>query len=179
MDQVHLYFNRAHNPPGQPDLVQEWFIGKALQHYNTIVRTNPELVDIILHEKLLSEYQKLRNSTQTSLSARVVSLMVFDDSSVRKIAPELDQVTVKDPLSGAILLNWDEFTIDKLIQGSNELLMEENQDEMFVQCARYIQPIALTVHDKLFGQILNNSPDKFMDMYNAHFRILGQSHVSL
>jgi hypothetical protein len=86
--------------------------------------------------------------------------MVFDEESTRQCAPKLDQITIIDETSGAYLLNWQEFTIEKLLGGRLELNTEQTQDDMFLQCARYLQPIALTIHEQLFGDVLNNDPGK-------------------
>jgi hypothetical protein len=178
--QVLECLTKANEPPGQHDLVREWFYGKALRLLNIARQEGSDIQDVEeLREHINTQYQMLRNSVQTSLSARVVSLMVFDEESTRQCAPKLDQITTIDETSGAYLLNWQEFTIEKLLGGRLELNTEQTQDDMFLQCARYLQPIALTIHEQLFGDVLNNDPERFLSMYRSHFALLGQPHVRI
>jgi hypothetical protein len=164
---------KANEPPGQHDLVREWFYGKAIRLIN-IARQQGTDVQNVEELHVYTQYQTLRNSVQTSLSSRVVSLMVFEQESTR---PKLDQITLIDEISGAYLLNWQQFTIEKLLGGRFDLNTEQHQDDMFLQCARYLQPVALTIHEQLFGNILNHDPERYMSMYQTHFSLLGQPHV--
>jgi hypothetical protein len=175
MNEVQDAYDRAHEPQGQHDLVKEWFVGKSLRLLNTM--RSLEGTDIPDTLNIESEYNELRKSTQTSLSERVVSLMTIDEELSRQQIPDISKIVTKNERTGAYVLNWEEFTIEKLIGGRMELLSEENQDDMFLACTRYIQPRALAIHEKLFRDILEKDNQKFLSMYQSHFRILSQPSV--
>ncbi|KAL0483133.1 hypothetical protein AKO1_014806 [Acrasis kona] len=163
MDKLQDYINKSNDNTVPFDVVKEWYVSRAIKECSTQSE---------LYEQLKSQFFTLRQSKQTSLSDKVVSIMKFQNQEL------LDFNTITQTNSdGSITLNWEELTISKLLNGNLDLLLSDNEDEMFIQCARSIQSIALTVHNKLFQDIFNNEPSNFINMYQSSMAILSQPYL--
>src|SRR5690606_16300733 len=110
-----------------------WHLGKALQSCNG------------KSETLRQKFFELQKSKQTSLSKSVYNTLLHFDSI------DISNCNVEKFVTQDFLLNWDELTIEKLINGADVTKMSEVG--MFQVAGKNIKIVAKVVHEKYFKHL--------------------------